>query len=181
MCCNQVREDERRAEKERVEVREAEEDDKARKIQRRAVRQEEETAAEKALARDRARKREQLRAMRAESAIRAERAPSSGVSTEWKLEAREKPVRSGKQTEVHVSGSQEREAVSGYFDKLEKQDKYKHKLAVSVIHQEEKPRPAVEAWADGSDRRDQRRDDKFFDKIARCSPALLLPMSRWPD
>lgn len=94
----------------------------------------------------------------------AMRADAAKTSPGQELEAREVP--SGKETEEHVSGNQERQAVSGYFKKLEKSDKDKHTLAVSVIHKEEVPRPGEKAWADGTDRRDILRDNNFFDQIA---------------
>ena len=165
-CSEQVRAEERRAARERAQVREAHQgrEDRERRARRRQERREEEEEGEQEAA-SRARGREQERE-RAEGAVRAARAVPEAAA-ERLLEAREVPVGGGKETEVHVSGSQERRAVSGYFDKLERADKYKHKLAVSVIHKEEALRPAVKAWADGTDRRDERRDNAWFDKIAR--------------
>ena len=144
-------------------MREVEEE----KERRRAAARAEQIGREDVITRARRRKREHL------PGIGADRVPG-GLSKGQVLEAREIPMKWGKETEMHVSGSQEREAVSGYFDKLERQDKHKHKLAVSVIRREEEPRPAVQAWADGTDRRDARRDDRFFDKMARYSVLLLL-------
>jgi len=158
----------------REEQEQAHEREEVLKMERREERKGEAQAAKEIAEREaRERRVEEARARRVETArgrtdkrVEAVRAAGVRVAAGQVLEAREVPAKSGKLTEMHVSGDQERQAVAGYFEKLEKQDSYKHKLAVSVIHREEKPRVVEHAYADGSDLRDTERDDKFFEKMA---------------
>jgi len=161
----------------REERQQAREREEVRKMERRQERNGEAMAAKKmveheALAAEKkaaheARHAEHVAVARGRKDERVEAVRATGARAPGQvMEAREEPEKSGKLTETHVSGDQERQAVAGYFEKLEKQDKYKHKLAVSVIHKEEAPRVAEHAYADGSDLRDMARDDKFFDKMA---------------
>jgi len=164
-----VRHDERRQELERDQVRRMERSEQ-RKGQARAARQElkgeattmavQEARVKKAREEGKAEALGILKEQRKE----ALRAQSAKALPGQEMEAREVP--SGKETEEHVSGNQERQAISSYFQKLAKEDKYKHTLGMSVIHKEEAPRPGEKAWADGTDRRDMMRDNKFFDKVA---------------
>jgi len=164
-----VRHDERRQESERNQVRRMERSEQ-RKGQARAAKEElkgeattmavQEARVKKAREEGKAEALGILKEQRKE----ALRAQSAKALSGQEMEAREVP--SGKETEGHVSGQQERQAVSNYFKKLAKEDKYKHILGMSVIHKEEVARPGEKAWADGTDRRDMMRDNKFFDKVA---------------
>ena len=53
----------------------------------------------------------------------------------------------------------------GYFTRLAKQDRAKHALAMDVQQEQERLRPQEIAMADGSDRRDKKRIDNFFDRL----------------
>ena len=53
----------------------------------------------------------------------------------------------------------------GYFTRLAKQDRAKHALAMDVQQEQEVARPQEIAMADGSDRRDKKRIDDFFDHL----------------
>ena len=151
-----VRVDTRREQKEREEVTRIEEREERKGIAQAAREAKAEQAAtDQRVVRDEIRRQERVATPKA-------RALKGGL-----LEAREVPAKSGKKVELHVSGNEERHAVADYFKNLEKEDDLKHKLAVSVIHKEERPHIKMHARADGTDRRDTKRDDKFFDKIAQ--------------
>lgn len=107
--------------------------------------------------------REEVLAMERREVLKGEALAAKELAAKIRVKA----FKRAKKVEERESGRQERHAMATYFEKLELQDKEKHKLAVSVIHREEKPRPASHAVADLSDRRDTRRDDRFFDKIAQ--------------
>jgi hypothetical protein len=162
-----VKREERQQAREREEVRKMErrEEGKGEAMAAKKMAEHEALAADK-MAEHEARHAERVEVARSRKDERVEAVRAAGARAWQVMEAREVPAKSGKLTETHVSGDQERQAVAGYFEKLEKQDKYKHKLAVSVIHKEEAPRVAEHAHADGSDLRDMARDDKFFEKLA---------------
>ena len=74
--------------------------------------------------------------------------------------------------ETHLSAGAERGAVAGYFASLEARDKKKHTAATRAIAEEEQPHIRPSNRADRSDRRDTRRDNAFFDKMARKDRCL---------